>query len=102
MHYEIELRACAYMDDGNSLLWVMGSSWNTLEACRTNAVPSLLTFISGEEARSYADRNRLGLVHIMRVTDGDERKVVETGPDEQALPVALAKLEAVKTDAKKT
>ena len=78
-HYEVELREIAYADDGNGLLQITGESWRPVRVFRGDNITTPLVFGSLSEARSYADRDRPGLVRIVRVTEDGEREVVETG-----------------------
>jgi hypothetical protein len=78
-HYEVELRAIAYTDDGNGLLQITGESWRPVRVGRSDNITKPLVFGSLDEACSYAGRDRPGLVRIVRVTDEGEREVVETG-----------------------
>jgi hypothetical protein len=68
MHYEVELRAIAYTDDGNGLLLITGESWRPVRVFRDDYTTPLV-FGSLDEAGSYADRDRAGLIRIVRVTE---------------------------------
>jgi hypothetical protein len=58
MHYEVELRAIAYTDDGNGLLLITGESWRPVRVFRSKAITTPLVFGSLSEACSYAERDR--------------------------------------------
>lgn len=77
-HYEVELRAIAYTDDGNGLLLITGESWQPVWVFRGDNITTPLVFDSLSEARSYAERGQPGLVRIVHVMEESEREVVET------------------------
>ena len=77
MHYEVELRELAYEDDGEGGLRVTGIGWYPIQVFNKDTVPMPLTFDALGAAQAYVGRSQPGAVRIMRVTDEDERQVVE-------------------------
>jgi hypothetical protein len=43
-HYEVELRAIAYADDGNGLLLITGESWHPVRVFRGDNITTPLVF----------------------------------------------------------
>jgi hypothetical protein len=53
--------------------------WKPVRVFNKDAIPVPLTFEALGAAQAYVGRNQPGAVRIVRVTEDEEREVVETG-----------------------
>ncbi len=68
-HYEAELFEPPHIDES--------AHWRPIMIFPEDSIPVPLTFGSLGEARSYAEREQIGTVRIVWVTEEGERLVVE-------------------------
>ena len=78
-HYEVELHEVTCESGSSSGFRITSSSWIPIRLCPRGSVPALQTFDSLGDAQAYAERHRSDAVRIVRVTEDEEREVVETG-----------------------
>jgi hypothetical protein len=56
-----------------------GLMWKPVRVFNKDTVPMVLTFDALSAAQAYVGRNQPGAVPIVRVTEDEEREMVETG-----------------------